>query len=172
LTLTCAAAARLDRGQGLPPLYFLAQYIIEFTHYKHGDQDSDPSKKSHLVDTKVADPGSLSRIPDLDFSIPVPGSGSAAMKVTKNLSIFYPKNVNKMIRDYPGSGFFFSSRILIRIPDPGVKKTQDPGSGSVITVVPWHGLPGGGPCCTSDRSPTRRVGTGTASSRNVTRDGA
>jgi hypothetical protein len=61
--------------------------------------------------------------------IPDPGSGS------KNLSIFNPKTcfyaLGNMIRDvHPESG----SRILIfypfRIPDPGVKKVPDPGSGS------------------------------------------
>ncbi len=61
-----------------------------------------------------------------------PGSGSAS----KNLSIFHPKNcflaLGKIIWDvHPGSRFF-------PIPDPGVKKALDPGSGSATLVrVPF-----------------------------------
>jgi hypothetical protein len=53
-----------------------------------------------------------------------PGSGSAM----ENLSIFNPQNCYLSSRKYdPGC----SSRILIfSLPDPGVKKARDPGSGS------------------------------------------
>jgi hypothetical protein len=62
------------------------------------------------------------------------GSGTAS----KNLSIFNPKNCFKvlgnMIRDiHPRSGF---PPPLIRIPDPGVKKAPNPGSGSA-TPESW-----------------------------------
>jgi hypothetical protein len=61
-----------------------------------------------------------------DKTIPDPGSGSAQ----NNLTIFNPEKRFKALKKYdPGC----SSRILIfypsRIPDPGVKKAPDPGSG-------------------------------------------
>jgi hypothetical protein len=71
-------------------------------------------------------------IPDPKFYIPDLGSAS------KNLSILTQKIVSKLFGTiirvvYPGS------RILVfypsRIPDPGVKKAPDPGSGSA-TLVP------------------------------------
>jgi hypothetical protein len=47
---------------------------------------------------------------------------------SKNYITFYPKIVTKLSKIWiwdPGSG-----KNLFRIPDPGVKKAQDPGSGS------------------------------------------
>jgi hypothetical protein len=64
-----------------------------------------------------------------------PGSGSAS----KNLSIFNPKKLyyvlkNKIRDIHLGSWIwiFFHPRSWIRIPDPGVKKAPDPGSGFAI----------------------------------------
>ncbi len=93
------------------------------------------------LSSSVADLGCLSRIPDPTFfhpgsririvSIPDPGSTS------KNICISIPKKWFLSSRKYdPGC----SSRIRIptfypsRIPDPGVKKAPDPGSGSATLL--------------------------------------
>jgi hypothetical protein len=92
-----------------------------------------------IMTSSFADPGCLSRIPDPTFfhpgyriqtvSIPDPGSAS------KNLCILTPKKPKKWLlssRKYDPS---CSSRIRMltfypsRIPDPGLKKAPDPGSG-------------------------------------------
>jgi hypothetical protein len=96
----------------------------------------------------IPDPGSdflPARIPDPIFfqpgsrikKIPDPGSGY----VSKYLGIFNPKNCyyihGKMIWDvHPGARI----RIFIpsRIPDPGVKTSPDPGSGSATPVFFLH----------------------------------
>ncbi len=91
----------------------------------------------------VANPGCLSQIriffiPDPGLrvkKIPDPGSESAS----KNLSIFNPKIVSKLSEKWSGmfipdadpvSGSWFFTHPGYRIPDPGFKKTPDPGSGS------------------------------------------
>ncbi len=82
---------------------------------------------SNIQVSSVVDPGCLSRIPDPNFSIPDPGSESSILtqKIDSKLS---------EIND-PGC----SSRILIfyssSIPDRGVKKSPDPGSGSATLLV-------------------------------------
>jgi hypothetical protein len=78
----------------------------------------------------VADPGCLSQIPVPNFFHP--GSTS------KNLSILTQKMVSehskvRMIRVFipgPDPGFFYPSRI----PDPMVKKAQDPGSAILVML--------------------------------------
>ena len=94
--------------------------------------------------TIVADPGCLSRIPDPTFfhpgsrirtvSITDPGSAS------KNLSILTPKKwfltLENMIRIvHPGSRIQMLTFYPSWIPDPGVKKAPDPGSGSATLNV-------------------------------------
>jgi hypothetical protein len=94
--------------------------------------------------------GCLCRTPDLNFSIPDPG-----LRVTKKpdpdphqrIQVFVTqKTASKLseklswvFKPDPGSGFFFLSRI--RIPDPGVKKAPDPGSGSSTLVTPVFHIP-------------------------------
>jgi hypothetical protein len=91
----------------------------------------------------VADPGCsskfFSRIPDPESRIPNPGSkvktapDPGSVSATRNLNIFYPKIVSKLSEICPGR----LSRIQILlhpgsriwIPNPGVKKALDPGSG-------------------------------------------
>ncbi len=73
------------------------------------------------------------------FSIPDPGSAS------KNLSILIlkkPKNgfsaLENMIRVvHPGSRIRMLTFYPSRIPDPGVKKAPDPGSGSATLPLVW-----------------------------------
>ncbi len=87
-----------------------------------------------VLSFSVADPGCVSRIPDLDFfhtgsrihGLQGPGSGSADLN-------FYPKIVTKLCdpgcasrMSDPRSGFFSSS--IPDILDPVVKKALDPGS--------------------------------------------
>jgi hypothetical protein len=56
---------------------------------------------------------------------------------SKNYRTFYPKNYQKALKKYglgirdPRSGI---RKNLFRIPDPGVKKAPDPGSGSATLV--------------------------------------
>ncbi len=74
--------------------------------------------------------GSGTFIQDRIFSIPDPGSTS------KNLSILTQKMVSKFSVIW--SGLFIPDFLHpFRIPDPGVKKAPDPGSGSA-TLVPTH----------------------------------
>ncbi len=87
--------------------------------------------------------GSRMFIPDPYFSIPDPVIKRFRIPDPdphQRLSIFNPKNcfqtLGNMIRDvYHGSGY----RILIfypsRIPDPGVKKAPDPGSGILVIII-------------------------------------
>jgi hypothetical protein len=57
---------------------------------------------------------------------------------SKNYRTFYPKNCHKALKNMdlgsgirdPGSG-----KNLFRIPDPGVKKAPDPGSGSATLIL-------------------------------------
>jgi hypothetical protein len=58
------------------------------------------------------------------------GSSTGSGLASKNLSIFKPKNCSARFLD-PDSGFFPSR---IRIPDPGVRKPLDPGSGSATML--------------------------------------
>ncbi len=96
-----------------------------------------------------------SRIPDPGSKIfPDPGSGSAP----QNSSILTQKSVCKVSEIW--SKIFIPIRILIffthsgsQIPDPGVKKAPDPGSGSatllgILTILPdiRRGVPGRGFC--------------------------
>jgi hypothetical protein len=88
----------------------------------------DPgSEFFHPVPGSLLDPGSK-RFPD-------PESGFAS--ASKNLSIFTQKIVSKiseklsgMFVPDPDLDFFYPSQI----PDPGVKKAPDPGSGSATLV--------------------------------------
>ncbi len=85
--------------------------------------------------TSVADPGCLSRIAIQIFSIPagsqIQGQKDSGSRIRiKELKYFKPKKLfqalGNMIRDVqPGSG----SRLFLPIPDPGVRKAPDPGSG-------------------------------------------
>jgi hypothetical protein len=53
--------------------------------------------------------------------------------LSKNYRTFYPKIVNKLSKICvwdPGSG-----KSLFRIPDPGVKKAPDPGSGTLYKSI-------------------------------------
>jgi hypothetical protein len=96
---------------------------------------TEPVLRIRDVYPRSVDPGCLSRIPDPTFSHPrsrirtfsIPDPGSAS----KNLSIFLSS------RKYDSG---CSSRILdpdadfLPIPDPGVKKAPDPGSGSATLL--------------------------------------
>ncbi len=79
------------------------------------------------LDSSVADPGCLSRIPDPTFFHP----GSRIC--IKEFNYFNPKKWFLSSMKY-GPGCSSRIRILTfypsRIPDPGVKKAPDPGSGS------------------------------------------
>jgi hypothetical protein len=68
------------------------------------------------------DPGSrVNKIPDLR-------SGSAY----KNSNIFKPKNSSMLFKNI--SGMFIPDLDFFPIPDPGVKKARDPGSGSATLL--------------------------------------
>ncbi len=54
---------------------------------------------------------------------------------TKNYRTFYPKIFVLSYQKY-GFGIRDSEKNLFRIPDPGLKKTPDPGFGSA-TLIPW-----------------------------------
>jgi hypothetical protein len=99
------------------------------------------------VDCSVADPGCLSRMPDPTFfhtgsrirtvSIPDPEAAS------KNLTILTPKKKKKWVLSSRKYDLGCSSRIpdpdadFLPIPDPGVKRAPDLGSGSA-TLVDWR----------------------------------
>jgi hypothetical protein len=71
-----------------------------------------------------------SRIPDTGSRIRIPHPAS------KNLSIFKPKTDTKFSKMRSGMFPDPGSR-LFSIPDPGVNKALDPGSGS-STLVSWR----------------------------------
>ncbi len=88
----------------------------------------------------VADPGCLSRIPDPDFYPSRIQKQQKRKKISQNLILFNFLNFPRIIELFtqkivtmlsiiwvwdPGSG-----KNLFRVPDPGVKKAPDPGSGS------------------------------------------
>ncbi len=94
--------------------------------------------------SSVADPGCLSRIPDPTFfhpgsrirtvSIPDPGSSSKNLSKKSQKKWFlsskkYDPGCSSRIPD-PDADFLPS-----RIPEPGVKKVPDPGSGSATLLM-------------------------------------
>ncbi len=89
--------------------------------------------KRQVLDSVVADPGCLSRIPDPKKFYP----GSRIRIRIKEFKYFYPKKFFLSSRKYH-SGCSSRIQILIfypsRIPDPGVPKAPDPGSGSVTLL--------------------------------------
>jgi hypothetical protein len=89
--------------------------VLIFTH--PGFRISDPgSKNSNKRSTKEKNLGQFS----------------------KNYRTFYQKIVKKLFKIWswdPGSG-----KNLFRIPDPGVKKAPDPGSGSATLLIRFGGV--------------------------------
>ncbi len=93
-------------------------------------------RRSVMVTSSVADPGCLTRIPDLFFFSP--GSEFFPFRIPdphQRILVFLSKKLFLSSRkDDPGC----SSRIRIlivypsRIPDPGIKKAPDPGSGTPV----------------------------------------
>jgi hypothetical protein len=98
--------------------------------------------KFFAITFSVADPGCLSRIPDPDFfpsRIPDPKTATKErgekkyfchtfLCTVRIIELFTQKIVTKLSKIWvwvPGSG-----KNLFRIPDTGVKKAPDPGSGS------------------------------------------
>jgi hypothetical protein len=74
---------------------------------------------------RVADSGCLSRIPDPNFFIPDPGSKRLRIRI-KEFKYFLPKNCFQALGHILDPDLDF-----LTIPDPGVKKATDPGSGTL-----------------------------------------
>ncbi len=86
----------------------------------------------YTLTCSIADPGCLSRI--RLFSIPDPGSELSPYRIPdphQRIKYFNPKSTEKWFlssrKYYPGCSS--------RIPDPGVKKAPDPGSGSATLLT-------------------------------------
>jgi hypothetical protein len=93
------------------------------------------------MEDSVEDPGSTSRIPDRNFPSWILGAPNPEwqQRLLNPNKLFL--NSRKYILDiYPGSGYFYPSRIL----DPGVKKhwIPDPGAATLMEETQGHTLTG------------------------------
>jgi hypothetical protein len=118
--------------------YFYGSFLPSWIRIRIPNPDPDPLARLNPDPIRIRNPAFFHPGSQIG-TVSIPGPGSA----WKNLSILTPKETKKWFlssRKYdPGC----SSRIRIltfypsRIPDPGVKKAPDPGSGSA-TLVPNH----------------------------------
>ncbi len=111
---------------------FLLDTVLTLVEHKYQVGQIQPNKtdKWALTDSPcfIPNPGIFpSRIPDLEeFSIPILDQDPQHWIKIRILSIFNQKNIYKCL------GIWFE----IFVPDPGVKKALDPGSGIPSATLP------------------------------------
>jgi hypothetical protein len=124
---------------------------FQWMHLNHGDEGLKRAfrRMYHQVTVaalpcSIADPGCFFRI--RFFSNPDPGSEFFLSRIlSKEFEYFNSKKWLSSFRKYdpgctsriPGSGSCLITYPGTRIPDPGIKKAPNPGSGSA-TLLPWR----------------------------------